>query len=208
MRWCDKHNVGYIIGLAGNDVLYRQAVQWTDRSAEQFEQTGLKQRIFGQFMYAAQTWDCQRRVIVKAEHLIQGANTRFIVTNLDGEPQKLYDEVYCQRGEAENRIKEQQLGLFADRTSCHDFIANQFRVLLSAAAYILMDALRREALAGTELANAQVDTIRLKLLKIGGRIVSSVRRIVLHLADGYPLKELFIFILARLRSQIPSVESG
>lgn len=208
MRWCDKHNVGYIIGLAGNDVLYRQAVQWTDRSAEQFEQTGLKQRIFGQFMYAAQTWDCQRRVIVKAEHLIQGANTRFIVTNLDGEPQKLYDEVYCQRGEAENRIKEQQLGLFADRTSCHDFIANQFRVLLSAAAYILMDALRREALAGTELANAQVDTIRLKLLKIGGRIVSSVRRIVLHLADGYPLKELFICILARLRSQIPSVESG
>ena len=208
MRWCDKHNVGYIIGLSGNDVLYRQAVQWTDQSAEQFKQTGLKQRIFGQFMYAAQTWDCHRRIIVKAEHLIQGVNTRFIVTNLEGEPQKLYDEVYCQRGEAENRIKEQQLGLFADRTSCHDFIANQFRVLLSAAAYILMDTLRREALAGTELANAQVDTIRLKLLKIGGRIVSSVRRIVLHLAGGYPLKELFIFILARLRSQIPSVESG
>jgi hypothetical protein len=208
MRWCDKHNVGYIIGLAGNDVLYRLASQWTEQSSNQCNQTGLKQRIFGQFMYAAQTWDCQRRVIVKAEHLIQGANTRFIVTNLDGEPQKLYDEVYCQRGEAENRIKEQQLGLFADRTSCHDFLANQFRVLLSAAAYILMDTLRREALVGTELAVAQVDTIRLKLLKIGGRIVSSVRRIVLHLAGGYPLKELFAFILARLRSQIPSVESG
>jgi hypothetical protein len=208
MRWCDKHNIGYIIGLSGNDVLYREAISWTEQSAEQFKQTGLKQRIFGQFMYAAQTWDCQRRVIVKAEHLIQGANTRFIVTNLDGEPQKLYDEIYCQRGEAENRIKEQQLGLFADRTSCHDFIANQFRVLLSAAAYILMDTLRREALVDTELANAQADTIRLKLLKIGGRIISSVRRIVLHLAGGYPLKELFAFILARLRCQIPSIESG
>ena len=208
MRWCDKHNVGYIIGLGGNDVLYREAISWTEQSSNQFNQTGLKQRIFGQFMYAAQTWDCQRRVIVKAEHLIQGANTRFIVTNLDGEPQKLYDEVYCQRGEAENRIKEQQLGLFADRTSCHDFVANQFRVLLSVAAYILMDALRREGLAGTELANAQVDTIRLKLLKIGGRIICSVRRIVLHLAGGYPLKELFTFILSRLRSQIPSIESG
>ena len=142
------------------------------------------------------------------EHLVQGANTRFIVTNLEGEPQKLYDEVYCQLGEAENRIKEQQLGLFADRTSCHDFVANQFRVLLSAAAYILTDTLRRDALAETELANAQVDTIRLKLLKIGGRIVSSVRRIVLHLAGGYPLKELFCFVLSGLRSPLPSVESG
>jgi hypothetical protein len=208
MRWCDKHNVGYIIGLAGNDVLYRQAISWTEQSAEQFKQTGLKQRIFGQFMYAAQTWDCPRKVIVKAEHLTQGANTRFIVTNIEGQPQRLYDYIYCQRGEAENRIKEQQLGLFADRTSCHDFVANQFRVLLSAAAYILMDTLRREALVETELANAQADTIRLKLLKIGGRIVCSVRRIMLHLSGGYPLKELFTFVLSRLRSQIPSVESG
>ena len=208
MRWCDKHNVGYIIGLAGNDVLYRQAISWTEQSAEQFKQTGLKQRIFGQFMYAAQTWDCPRKVIVKAEHLIQGANTRFIVTNIEGRPQELYDYIYCQRGEAENRIKEQQLGLFADRTSCHDFVANQFRVLLSAAAYILMDTLRREALVETELANAQVDTIRLKLLKIGGRIVCSVRRIMLHLSGGYPLKNLFTFILARLRNELPSVESG
>jgi hypothetical protein len=98
-----------------------------------------KQRVFGELMYAADMWDKQRRVIVKAEHLQQGENTRFVVTNLAGQPQNLYDELYCQRGEAENRIKEQQLGLFADRTSCHDFVANQFRVLLSAAAYILMD---------------------------------------------------------------------
>jgi hypothetical protein len=139
-------------------------------------------------------------VIVKAEHLDQGPNTRLIVTNLAGEPQGLYDEVYCQRGDAENRIKEQQLGLFADRTSCHDFVANQFRVLLSVAAYLLVDHLRRHALAETELAQAQVDTIRLKLLKIGARVVSSVRRVVIHLAEGYPLKDLFGHILGRLRA--------
>jgi hypothetical protein len=208
MRWCDKHNVGYITGLAGNDVLDRLAVQLTEQSRTQFEQTHQKQRLFGEFTYAAQTWDSPRRVIVKAEHLVQGANTRFIVTNLAGEPQRLYDDVYCQRGEAENRIKEQQLGLFADRTSCHDFVANQLRVLLSAAAYLLMDALRREGLADTELANAQVGTIRLKLLKIGARVVCSVRRIVLQLAGGYPLKELFALVLARLSSRVPSVLSG
>jgi len=208
MRWCDRHDVGYIIGLARNRVLERMAKQWTAISKAQFEQTHQKQRLFGDFLYGADTWDRQRRVIVKAEHLELEENTRFIVTNLTGQSQHLYDNVYCQRGEAENRIKEQQLGLFADRTSCHDFAANQFRVLLSAAAYILMDTLRREGLTCTELASAQVGTIRLKLLKIGARIVCSVRRIVLHLAGGYPFKELFESILASLRSQTPAVESG
>ena len=208
MRLCDKHDVGYIIGLARNAVLTRLAEQFTSISKIQFEQMRQKQKVFGEFIYAADTWDKQRRVIIKAEHLQQGENTRFIVTNLAGESQYLYDQVYCQRGDAENRIKEQQLGLFADRTSCHDFVANQFRVLLSAAAYILMDTLRREGLADTELANAQVCTIRLKLLKIGARITCSVRRIVLHLAGGYSFKELFACILARLRSQIPVAASG
>jgi len=200
MRWCDKHDVGYIIGLARNAVLERLARSWTDASAAQFAQTNQKQRLFGEFAYGAETWDRARRVIVKAEHLEQGPNRRFLVTNLAGEPQPLYDDVYCQRGDAENRIKEQQLGLFADRTSCHDFVANQFRVLLSAAAYILLDSLRRQALAETELAQAQVDTIRLKLLKIGARVVGSVRRVVIHLAEGYPLKDLFARILGRLRA--------
>jgi hypothetical protein len=209
MRWCDRNNVGYITGIARNAVLEGLARQWTDESAKQFEQTGQKQRVFGEFSYGAETWDRQRRVIVKAEHLEQGANTRFIVTNLDGEAQKLYDELYCQRGEAENRIKEQQLGLFADRTSCHDFVANQFRVLLSAAAYILMDTLRREGLANSELANAQVGTIRLRLLKIGARVVHSVRRIVIHLAGGYPLKQLFVQVLCRIYElRVPRLSFG
>ena len=209
MRWCDRNDVGHIIGIGSNAVLEKLAGPWTDESARQFAQTGQKQRLFGEFMYSAGNWDCQRRVIVKAEHLVQGANSRFVVTNLEGEPQKLYDELYCQRGEAENRIKEQQLHLFADRTSCHDFVANQFRVLLSAAAYILVDTLRREGLADTELANAQVGTIRNKILKIGARVVCSVRRIVIHLAGGYPFKNLFIHILARLSALLrPSFAFG
>jgi len=122
------------------------------------------------------------------------------VTRLPGDPQMLYDDLYRQRGDMENRIKEQQLGLFADRTSCHDFLANQFRVLLSAAAYVLMETLRRVGLAGTELASAQAGTIRLKLLKIGGRVVRSVRRLVIHLAGGYPLQRTFQAVLRRLQN--------
>jgi len=164
----------------------------------QFQLTHQKQRIFGELTYAAQTWDRPRRVIVKAERLTQGPNTRFIVTNLAGAPQALYDDIYCQRGDRENRIKERQLGPFADRTSCHDFGAHQFPVLLSAAAYVLLENLRRLGLAGTELAAAQVSTIRRKLLKIGAGVICSVRRIVWHLAGGYPLQQLFASVLARL----------
>ena len=137
-------------------------------------------------------------MIVKAEHTAQGANPRFIVTNLPGDPQELYDDVYCQRGEMENRIKEQQLDLFADRTSCHEFLANQFRLLLSSAAYVLMQALRRKALAGTELAQAQVGTIRLRLFKVAARVVVSVRRVVFHLASSYPYQEVFRAVFARV----------
>jgi hypothetical protein len=198
MRWCDRHGVDYLVGLARNAVLERQGQALMDDAQTRYEATDEKQRLFGEFSYAADTWDRERRVISKAEFGPQGDNPRFVVTSLAGDPQRLYDGVYCQRGEAENRIKEQQLGLFADRTSCHAFQANQFRVLLSAAAYVLMETLRREGLAGTELASAQVETIRLKLLKIGGRIVRSVRRVVLHLATPFPLQELFRTVLARL----------
>jgi len=116
-----------------------------------------------------------------------------------GDAQGLYDDLYCRRGDAENRIKGQQLGLFADRTSCHGLGANQFRVLLSAAAYVLLETLRRVGLAGTELASAQVGTIRPRLLKIDGRIVRSVRRIVIHLASGLPLRNLYRVVLGNLR---------
>jgi DDE family transposase len=191
LRWCEKHGVFYLVGLAKNSRLKEMARPLVEQAQRQFKTDSQKQRLFGQLDYAAYTWDQQRRVIVKAEHLEMGPNLRFIVTNLDGEPQPLYDQKYCQRGEAENRIKEQQLGLFADRTSCHGFAANQFRVLLSAAAYVLLQHLRQTTLAGTELAEAQVPTLRLKLLKIGGLLKRSARRIILHLAGGYPMQELF-----------------
>ena len=203
LRWCDKHDVGYVVGLSRNSRLKEMALPWVEQAERQFQAEATKQRVFADIEYAAYTWDQQRRVIVKAEHLREGPNLRFVVTNLQGQPQDLYDNRYCPRGEMENRIKEQQLGLFADRTSCHDFQANQFRVLLSAAAYVLIEYIRSTALAGTELAKAQVSTIRLKLLKIGGRVVQSVRRVVLHLSGGYPLQQLFRAIAHRLLS-VPS----
>lgn len=198
LRWCDQNDVQYIVGLPKNAVLKRMARREIVTARWRYRRTGEKQRIFGEVTYAAETWDRPRRVIAKAEHTSGGANPRFVVTNMPGRPQDLYDEAYCKRGDMENRIKEQQLGLFADRTSCHEFQANQFRLMLSSAAYVLLDGLRRLALAGTEMANAQVNTIRVKLLKIGARVTASVRRIVFRMASGYPLQDLFARVTERL----------
>jgi len=199
LRWCDRHDVYYIVGLAQNARLKRMARREIVTARWRHRCTGDKQRLFGDLDYAAASWDRQRRVIAKAEHSDLGSNPRFVVTNLPGSAKDLYEKVYCQRGEMENRIKEQQLALFADRTSCHAFVANQFRLLLSSAAYVLLDALRRVGLRDTPMARAQCQTIRLKVLKIGARITQSVRRVVLHLATGYPLQRLFADILTRLR---------
>jgi hypothetical protein len=210
MRWCDSHGIGYILGLAKNAVLERLARDEIERAERQFRRTGQAQRVFGSFTYAAGSWDRRRRVIAKAEHTAQGANPRFVVANVPGDPQELYEDVYCQRGEAENRIKEQQLDLFADRTSCHRFLANQFRLLLSSAAYVLIQALRRTALAGTELAEAQVGTIRLKLFKVAARVVVSARRVVFHLASSYPYQGVFQAVSACVMGRLASAlaESG
>jgi hypothetical protein len=191
LRWCDRVGIDYIIGLAKNSRLEALGQALMDQAKEAFETQGCKQRLFGWIEYAAATWDRPRRVIAKAEYGEKGANPRFVVTSLEGDAQKLYDEGYCARGEMENRIKEQQLGLFSDRTSCHAWWANQFRVLLSAAAYVLMETIRRVGLKGTELARAQVGTIRLKLLKIGTVIVRNTRRIRLFFSSAYPYQQLF-----------------
>ena len=202
MRWCDRHDVYYVIGLARNKTLENRAQPLMLQAKQQYEQTKQKQRVFAEWSYAAGTWDRERRVIHKAEHNSQGANPRFIVTNLIKEPQPLYDQVYCARGEMENRIKEQQLGLFAGRTSCHKFIANQFRLLLSSFAYTLIQTLRQTALAGTELAQAQATTIRTRLLKIGAVVTTSARRIVLRMSNAYPLQTLFADVVARLMARV------
>jgi len=208
LRWCERHGVGYIVGIAKNKRLEPLAKDAMNQAAELFNQAGDGQprRVFTEFFYAAGSWDRPRRIIAKAEYL--GApehgkpkeNHRFVVTNLLEDGSWLYEKFYCKRGDAENRIKEQQLGLFADRTSCHEFVPNQFRVMLSAAAYVLLQHIRQTALAGTELAQAQVSTIRIKLLKIGGLVKRSARRIVLHLASGCPSQQLFRVIAAKLLS--------
>ena len=147
----------------------------------------------------AKTWQHHgRKVILKAEHTSKGANPRHIITNIVGDPQELYDKIYCARGDMENRIKESQLDLFSDRTSCNAFLANQYRLLVSAIAYVLINEIRRVALAGTKLATATCGTIRLKLFKIGAVITRNTRKIRLHLSSSYPYQDLFKYAVARL----------
>jgi hypothetical protein len=204
MKWCEKHGVYYVFGLARNKVLERMAEPFMERAKRAFEQTGRKQRRFHEIRYAAGTWDRKRRVIVKAEYLAQGPNTRFVVTNIrQRRPARLYDGLYTPRGDMENRIKEQQLHLFADRTSCHAFLANQFRLLVASAAYVLVDHLRRTVLKDTEFACAQAATIRLKLFKVAARVRTSVRRVVFHFSSSYPYQRLFRQIVARLVPAAP-----
>ena len=197
LRWCERHDVGYIVGLAKNVRINDLAQPLIEQARERFEATGRKQRIFGNLRYGAHTWDRIRRVIARIEHGALGANPRYVVTNLRGRSKTLYERIYCARGEMENRIKEQQM-LFADRTSAHRWWPNQFRLLLSALAYTLLEAIRRLALHGTDLARAQVSTIRLKLLKIGAVILRNTRRVRFLLASACPYRGLFTLVARRL----------
>ena len=200
MNWCDQQEnpIHYIIGISKNARLEKQAAPLIQFAQEQFEKSGNKQRIFGELSYAAESWKYERRVIVKAEHTSKGKNPRFIVTNLPGNSRDLYDRQYCARGEAENRIKAQQLDLFADRTSCSNWVPNQLRILLSGMAYTLIEAIRRLALEGTELSKASCGTIRLKLFKIGAIILKNTRRIQMFLSSTYPYQKIFYKISYRL----------
>jgi hypothetical protein len=198
LTWCERHNVGYIVGIAKNKRLNRLAKVYLEAARDKFETSGRKQRRFHEFRYAADTWDRPRRVLIKAEHTAKGPNPRYVVTNLEGAPKQLYDRLYCARGEMENRIKEQQLDLYADRTSCSAWWSNQFRLLLSSLAYTLLEAIRRLALQGTELARAYVGTVRLKLLKIGAVVLRNTRRVRFLLSSNYPYQDLFLRVCARL----------
>ena len=198
MRWCDRHNVGYIIGQAKNSRLNRLSAALHEQAEQDYQASGQKQTIFTYIEYAAASWDRARRVIVKAEHSWQGSNPRYVVTNLEGNSQELYETVYCARGDMENRIKEQQLGLFADRTSCQKWWPNQFRLLLSSIAYVLLETLRRCCLQGTEYARSQVSTIRLKILKVGAVVIRNTRRIKILLSSNYPFRGLFAAVAAQL----------
>lgn len=200
LRWCERNGIDYVVGLAKNARLLTVAQELMAAAADGFAATGEKQRLFSRIEYAARSWDRPRAVILKAEHGAQGANPRFLLSSLEGEAQHIYDTIYCARGEMENRIKEQQLGLFADRTSCSGWWANQFRLLLSSAAYVLLETIRRVGLVGTELARAQATTIRLKILKIGAVILRNTRRIRLLYSNAFPCQEIFRSMLMRLSS--------
>jgi hypothetical protein len=191
INWCERAGVHYIIGLARNARLEATVELAQLALREQYERTGCKQRLVDEFSYAANSWPRERRVITRLECGSQGHNPRFVVTNLSGDAAWLYDDVYCQRGEAENRIKEAQVGLFATRTSCRVFASNQLRVLLAALAYVLIERMRELALRGTELANAQIDTLRIKLLKLAAVITRNTRRIRLYFASDWPSAPIF-----------------
>ena len=191
MNWCERSDVRYVIGLARNPRLEEQVTYAQLMLAEDYERSGVKQRWISEFVYAAATWRRERRVVTRLEWGAQGGNPRFIVTNMDEPPEPLYDHIYCQRGEAENRIKEAQVGLFATRTSCHHFAANQLRVLLAAMAYVLIERMRALALRGTELATAQVDTLRIRLLKLAAVITRNTRRIRLYFASNWPSAPIY-----------------
>lgn len=200
LNWCERAGVHYIVGLARNSRLQAQ-VEFAELSMkDEYERTAVKQRMVDEFSYAADSWPHERRVITRLEWGEQEGNPRFIVTNLDGKSQELYDDVYCQRGEAENRIKEAQIGLFATRTSCHVLRSNQLRMLLAALGYVLIERLRALALQGTELATAQVDTLRIKLLKVAAVVTRNTRRIRLYLASNWPSAQVFAHAMRQLRS--------
>lgn len=198
LGWCERNGVDYIVGIARNSRLQTLSQELSLRAEAAFGATGDKQRLFGEFMYAAASWKRERRVIAKAEHTGYGANPRYIVTNMKGDAQRLYDDVYCARGDMENRIKEQQLGLFAGRTSCHRWWANQYRLLLASLAYTLLETIRRVGLHGTELARAQCTTLRNKLLKVGAVILRNTRRVRMLLPSAWPNQHLFATAVTRL----------
>lgn len=193
LNWCEKNNVDYIVGIAKNNRLESAISVLLEEAEKEYRRTGNKSKIYSRFKYSADSWNGKERdVIGKAEYNEHGKNPRFVVTNLPGDSAYLYEEVYCSRGNAENRIKEQQLGLFAYRASAKEWWTNQFRIILSSLSYILFERIRNMALRGTELASAQAETIRLKLLKIGAVIKRNTRKIYFSLSSSFPYKDIFI----------------
>jgi hypothetical protein len=208
MSYCEQNEqVDYVLGLAKNRRLNKEIEAEMAQAQQLQQQTQKAARVFKDFRYRTRkSWSCERRVVGKAEYLAKGANPRFIVTSIasgEKDARTLYEDFYCARGDMENRIKEQQLGLFGDRTSTAWMRSNQLRLYFSSFAYILMQTLRRLGLQGTELAQAQCDTIRLKLFKIGAQIEVTVRKVWISFSESYPYLDLFQRVFARLQ-QIPS----
>ncbi len=206
MSWCEDNDVSYILGLARNVRLSRAIETEMAEARAAHEATGTASRVFRDFRYSTlDSWTRERRVVGKAEKLDGKENPRFVVTSLAADQwaaRALYEDLYCARGDMENRIKEQQLQMFADRLSTAKMHGNQLRLWLSSLAYVLLDTLRRVALAGTELAQAEVGSIRLRLLKIGGIVRVSVRRVHVALSSVHPGRELFARALDHIKTRL------
>ncbi len=195
-EFCEEAGVSYVIGQITNSRLVRKGQPWIKKAKALFQKTGEKAKLFGQFRHRANSWEQSRRIVVKAEVLEKGENPRFVVTNLQDDPTSVY-RFYIDRGQTENYIKDLKNALSADRLSCHRFLSNQFRLLLHVAAYLLLYSLREE-LSATHLATAQMDTLRIRLIKIGARVEATARRIWFHLASSHPARPLWISLAARL----------
>ena len=209
MRWCEDHGVDYVLGLAKNARLRWEIDLALALAEAEFQATGEPARRFKDFRYKTlESWSRERRVIGKAEHIAKGDNPRFVVTSLSAEEydaRTIYEDTYCGRGDMENRIKEQQLMLFADRTSAEDMRANQIRLYFSSIAYVLMSTMRQIGLASTRFDRAQCNTIRLKLLKVGALIRITVRKIWISFSSSYPYRDQFIAVLSNIRRALPRV---
>ncbi len=206
MAWCEENRVEYVLGLAKNERLKGAIAEELESAKAEWKETEKAARIYKEFRYRTlKSWGRERRVVGKAEHLCKGPNPRFIVTSFSEktfEAEALY-EFYCGRGDMENRIKEKQLDMFADRTSTHFLWSNQIRLWLSSVAYALLQSLRYHGLQETELAKAQCGTIRLRLLKIGAQVRLSVRRVYVSMASGYPYAKIFAQVYQKLRALRP-----
>ena len=205
MAWCEQQKLDYVLGLARNTRLEAELGPYLEHAEAVHEESGKKETYFTSFMWRTKSsWARRRRVIGKAEWSRRGGNPRFVVTSLacsnNGDAERIYREIYCARGDMENRIKEQQLDLFADRTSTHSMRANETRLYFASFAYVLMNALRRIGLVGTQMVRAQCGTIRLRLLKIGARTRVTARRVWVHMSNACPWADEFLHVWRMLRA--------
>ena len=203
LNWCEANRVDYVVGLAKNGPLKESISAEMAQAKQQCETTGQAARVFKDFRYQTlDSWSCERRVVGKAEYLEQGENPRFIVSSIpiaEQDARQLYEDFYCARGDMENRIKEQQLDMFADCTPTHEIRTNQLRLMFASFGYVLVQTLRRLGLEGTELAKAQCGTIRLKLFKVGAQIRISLRKVWIAFSESYPYADIFRQILKKLQ---------
>ena len=202
--WCENNNVYFVLGQSGNRVLHGLGVSLMEQARKLYNESGEKVRLFKSFSYKASSWSKPRRIVSKAEVTKKGENSRYVVTSLESsQPSFIYDNVYCSRGKMENFIKDHKTYLHSERTSCHEFTANQFRLFLHSAAYVLLHALAKIGLKGTEWSKAQFDTIQKRILKVGTRVRELATRIKFHFPTCFPLKKEFIAIITNLAMEPP-----